>query len=45
MAGYVFRRLIQMVPVVLVMSVVIFAIARLLTGDPTTTILGEQATP
>jgi len=27
------------------MSVVIFAIARLLPGDPTVTILGEQATP
>jgi peptide/nickel transport system permease protein len=34
-----------MVPVVFVMSVVIFAIARLLPGDPVVTILGEQATP
>jgi len=42
---YIARRLVQMVPVVFVMSVVIFAIARLLPGDPVVTILGEQATP
>ena len=45
MIRYIARRLVQMVPVVLVMSVVIFAIARLLPGDPVVTILGEQATP
>ena len=45
MLQYIARRLVQMVPVVFVMSVVIFAIARLLPGDPVVTILGEQATP
>jgi peptide/nickel transport system permease protein len=39
------KRLIQMIPVILIMSMVIFAIAVLLPGDPTVTILGEEAAP
>jgi len=37
-------RLAQMLPVMLIVTVVIFALTNLLPGDPTVTILGEQAT-
>jgi peptide/nickel transport system permease protein len=38
-------RLAQMVPVLLVMSLAVFALTDLLPGDPTITVLGENATP
>jgi len=43
MLAYIARRLAQLVPVLLVMSIVIFAIAKLLPGDPTVTVLGETS--
>ncbi len=39
------RRLLQVLPVLLVMSVAVFALTDLLPGDPTVTVLGENATP
>ena len=43
MHRYVLRRLIHLVPVLLVVSIVVFSITLLLPGDPTLAILGEQA--
>jgi peptide/nickel transport system permease protein len=45
MIRYLGARLAQMVPVVLVVSVVIFLLTQMLPGDPTVTIVGENATP
>ena len=39
------RRLTQIIPVLLVMSLAVFALTDLLPGDPTITVLGENATP
>ncbi|MFW6695719.1 ABC transporter permease [Streptomyces sp. MAR4 CNX-425] len=44
MTGYLIRRLLQLVPVVLIVSVVLFALLRLMPGDPTVDILGQEAT-
>lgn len=44
MIQYVLRRLLEMIPVVLVMSLVVFFITAVLPGDVTTAILGEDAT-
>lgn len=38
------RTLVQLVPILILMSITIFAITVLLPGDPTDTILGEEAT-
>ncbi|WP_226347181.1 ABC transporter permease [Agilicoccus flavus] len=45
MARYIVRRLIQMVGVVLVLSVLLFAWLRSLPGGPVSALLGERATP
>jgi peptide/nickel transport system permease protein len=42
---YIVRRLIGAVPVLLGLSVVLFAFVHLLPGDPSRTILGQHATP
>lgn len=42
---FVLRRLLLTVPVLLVMSAVVFLIVRLVPGDPARTILGFRATP
>ncbi|WP_411077263.1 ABC transporter permease [Streptomyces sp. cmx-10-25] len=44
MTGYLVRRLLQLIPVVLVVSLVLFMLLRLMPGDPTVTILGQEAT-
>lgn len=44
MARFLFHRLLHMIPVVLVVSFVIFSITLLLPGDPTIAMLGEQST-
>ncbi|GAA2941468.1 ABC transporter permease [Streptomyces enissocaesilis] len=44
MTGYLVRRLAQLVPVVLVVSLVLFLLLRLMPGDPTLSILGQEAT-
>ncbi|TKT69874.1 ABC transporter permease [Aquamicrobium sp. LC103] len=43
MIAFLVRRLLQLVPVLLVMSLVVFSTSLMLPGDPTTTILGEDA--
>src|SRR5262245_56742370 len=44
MTRYIISRLVQMFPVVLVVTFVIFSITLLLPGDPTIAMLGEQST-
>ncbi|MFB8247197.1 ABC transporter permease [Streptomyces sp. NPDC055952] len=44
MTGYLLRRLLQLLPVVIVVSLVLFLLLRLMPGDPTTEILGQEAT-
>ena len=41
MLRYVFARLLATVPVVIMTSVVIFALMRMLPGDPVTVLLGQ----
>lgn len=42
---YILRRLVQMVPVLLGITLVVFALLQLIPGDPATTMLGLQARP
>jgi peptide/nickel transport system permease protein len=44
LSGYVVRRLLQAVPVVLGVTVLVFFLIHLVPGDPARTILGNQAT-
>ncbi|MBX3540213.1 MAG: ABC transporter permease [Chelatococcus sp.] len=44
MFSYFSRKLVQMLPVAFFVTVIVFALTNLLPGDPTVTILGEQAT-
>jgi peptide/nickel transport system permease protein len=41
---YVLRRCLQLIPVLFVVSLALFVLLRLLPGDPSTTILGQEAT-
>src|SRR5207244_8870897 len=43
--SYIFRRLLLMIPVALLVTVVVFALARLSPADPALVIAGEQADP
>jgi peptide/nickel transport system permease protein len=45
MSKYILRRLVQMVPVMLLVSLVVFSLLHLTPGDPATTMLGQEATP
>ncbi len=45
MATYVLKRLVAMVPVLLLVSIVIFSLLHLTPGDPVVVMLGEEATP
>ena len=45
LAAYVARRLLQLVPIVLGVTVLVFFLIHLVPGDPARTILGNQATP
>lgn len=45
MTGYIARRLVALVPVLLGLSVIVFAIMALIPGDTATAILGPYATP
>lgn len=45
MGRYVFRRLVQMVPVLLLVSLIVFSLLHLTPGDPAISMLGEEATP
>jgi peptide/nickel transport system permease protein len=42
---YVFWRLLQIVPVIIGVSVIVFLLVRLIPGDPATAALGSRATP
>ncbi len=42
---YLLQRLAQLVPVLFFLSVIVFAVARLIPGDPAAMRLGDSATP
>ncbi|MHB8643488.1 MAG: ABC transporter permease [Gaiellaceae bacterium] len=45
LGGYVVRRLLQLVPIALGVTILVFFLIHLVPGDPARTILGNQATP
>jgi peptide/nickel transport system permease protein len=45
LTGYVVRRLLQMLPIALGVTILVFFLIHLVPGDPAQTILGNQATP
>ncbi|MDF2671044.1 MAG: peptide transporter [Paenibacillus sp.] len=45
MAAYIFKRLLYLIPVLLILSVVVFFIIYLIPGDPAEVMLGDGATP
>ncbi|WP_377511663.1 ABC transporter permease [Octadecabacter sp. R77987] len=45
MTGYILKRLVSAVPVLLGISLIVFVIMALIPGDPATAILGSYATP
>ena len=45
LTGYVVRRLLQMLPIALGVTILVFFLIHLVPGDPARTILGNQATP
>ncbi|MDA8219336.1 MAG: ABC transporter permease [Dehalococcoidales bacterium] len=45
MVAYIIRRLLQLIPVVLLASVLVFLLLRLVPGDPAETVAGPDATP
>ena len=45
MIAYITRRLIHMIPVLFLITLFIFALVRLVPGDPASSMLGDRATP
>lgn len=45
MTRYIAKRLIAMIPVLLLVSIIVFTLIRLIPGDPAIAMLGEEATP
>jgi peptide/nickel transport system permease protein len=45
MISYVLRRLVMLIPVILIVGVVVFALIHLTPGDPAAVMLGDRATP
>lgn len=45
MVGYIFRRLLSLIPVLAVVAMVVFLIIHITPGNPAATILGEGASP
>ncbi len=45
LTGYVLRRLAQLVPIALGVTILVFFLIHLVPGDPARTVLGNQATP
>ena len=45
MAAYILRRLIMLVPVILIVGIVVFLLIHITPGDPAAVILGDSATP
>ena len=42
--NYIFKRVLQMIPVLIIISILIFLMIRLIPGDPARLVLGEKAT-
>jgi peptide/nickel transport system permease protein len=45
MVSYILRRIVMLVPVILIVGVVVFALIHLTPGDPAAVMLGDRATP
>ncbi|HBP83851.1 MAG TPA: glutathione ABC transporter permease GsiC, partial [Gammaproteobacteria bacterium] len=45
MGGYILKRLVSAIPVLLGITIIVFLIMSLIPGDPATAILGSYATP
>src|SRR5438874_13764383 len=45
MTTYILKRLVSMIPVLVLVSLVIFSLIHLTPGDPVVAMLGEEATP
>lgn len=45
MTRYIAKRFIAMIPVLLLVSIIVFTLIRLIPGDPAVAMLGEEATP
>ena len=45
MKAYLMKRLLSIIPVLLIVAVIVFFIIHLIPGDPASVILGEEATP
>jgi peptide/nickel transport system permease protein len=45
MTAYILRRLVLLLPVILIVGIVVFALVHLTPGDPAAVILGDSATP
>jgi ABC-type dipeptide/oligopeptide/nickel transport system permease component len=45
MGGYIVKRLLQLIPVVLLSSILVFMLLHLVPGDPAQTAAGPDATP
>lgn len=45
MGRYILRRLVAMIPVIFIVSLIVFSLIHLTPGDPAQTMLGEEATP
>lgn len=45
MGSYILRRLLSMIPVLFIVSLIVFSLLHLTPGDPALSMLGEEATP
>ncbi|MGD8209850.1 MAG: ABC transporter permease [Desulfobacterales bacterium] len=43
--NYIIKRVLQIIPVLLIITILIFIMIRLIPGDPATVLLGDKATP
>jgi len=43
--NYIIKRILQMIPVFIIVTVIIFFMIRLIPGDPAAVMLGSKATP
>jgi len=43
--NYIIKRILQIIPVMIIVTILIFFMIRLIPGDPVTVLLGEKATP
>lgn len=45
MKKFIFKRILSVIPVLVIVSIVIFSVVHMTPGDPAATILGDEATP